>query len=343
MYRISYPTTSGGLRLGVSPDDLSQEARTALGITKGKMNIPLFDGLDEATPFKQWQRSQKVVAQVVSACGTKFMESKVVWSKKQVLDIAHHIQPLVAEVERLRDETYRSLWACKTPILDACNHNAEVKKILDGCIAKATIEGMTTGFRPEEVPIPNHTTNDEVEHLIASSHTRDMTTLATQFTEDLKDMFRKLADDSKDIRVRKEGPGSQAYALQSMIESLEPFMKQFSDSPDLISDMEKVAKVLKGCPVLSKGDSGSMVDVRERAKEVMAIFERPQAPVQVQAPENPFNDGHFNDADEFELDEPLPYPEVEPVAIYHPENEVVEQPATPARYGWGSDDNEVNF
>jgi len=329
MYRISYPTTSGGLRLGVSPDDLSQEARIALGITKGKMQIPLFSGLDDATAFKRWQKSQKQLQHIVSMMGTRFMEQTIVWSKQQALDVKAHIAPLEDEIAKLREETFCTIHSHRTPILDACNWNPEVKKLVDECIANLTLAGMTRDFKIEEVPIPNHTPNDEVDRMVASSATNDLMALAHTFTDGAKDLFKRLANMG---RVRKEDPTSQVGELRTFLTSIGPFLEQYSDSPELIADMKQAQKIFEGCKVPTQGDPDTVEDVKSRCQEALAIFERPQAQATPE-PENPFKDGHFTASDEFEQDTPA--------RTFEVDSRPTEQ-ATVTRYGWGSDD-EPNF
>ena len=169
--------------------------------------------------------------------------------------------------------------------------------------------------------------NDAVKNAIAKTDTDTKLEIVEGFEEELITYFEGVA--------KIERSRSQADKAQAFLNRIGSMIKTYSTSPDQVERLVNIEKSLKKLP--SEQDGFQDFDkVKEVATDALAIFER-------QAPEDPFKDAHFTPEDEFELDGPLPYHEVEPVAIYHPENEAAEQPATPARYGWGSDDNEVQF
>ena len=280
MYNFSLPTTTGGLVSSRSPNDVSEDARNHLGLTKGKMSIPLFSALDDSTSYKQWLRAQKALQLRVSNLGvdTGIKGWRFAFTRDQIAKIKQIVDDEVMYViNPLRDRTYQERHMLRDVVLDqfvGTPAYAELAIPVCKSVEALTIEAMTMELVAKPTPQAiGFVPQDEVDRLVLQSAINERMAVAQDFQKSTVELIEAL---STMERVRSTDGDSVAAKLDSFMFNVKPFIEQYSDEPDLVEKLSQAETRLRKLPSIEKGmGKDVMTDIREQARDALSIFTSP--------------------------------------------------------------------
>lgn len=202
-------------------------------------------------------------------------------------------------VDDARDkaETFiRDLPYLKQQIIDSYADSSlkeEVRDKLSG--AHPTVEALVASLPPLKVIRPadlGMVPQNEVDQLLVQSALQTKVEVVSKLDSEVLELLQELTDIK---RVRGQGD-----RLDKAVSTLGKLVKEFSNDPDVVDRWTKAQEALKKIPTPVKGDTSTFPEIQAKAKDALAIFEKPSpAP---QATPDPDQDAHWTDDDELELD-----------------------------------------